>query len=493
MTRRMPMSPVSQSRTGLRLHRVLIPLLLLLGAILLVSSRQRGSEAAGRTAAPRVVPPVSAQNECKRFQIKPGYINVDKGAPLGDYGDAPDGGHYTFPPGLPVNTFFPTLFIHQGAYTVNTSQEWLGPRVSRERGATDPFDPDGRPNLLIYPSATRFAANLDCYDDSKPRLEAKNGANFYANVSVTAPAAKVVHYINVVADLNINGRWDVARGNKEWVVRNCRFVTTPTMKRIQCPIVINNSLSPSFTAGHVVPLSAGPPACPRNVWYRVLLTRSPITNTTIPGPWLGWDGRGPKQGFAFGEVEDYHCQPSDIRPTATPTRVKATATGTPTKQPTATATATPPCVNTAGTVGCTPTPSATPDCRGVNGQPGCTPTPSPTATCVPTTGAKVCAPTATVTATSSATVACGPNAAGVPSCTATPTATPTCVAVPGTTLCAPSATPTCTTPSTAPGCQSTATPTATIPAKPTATATATVTATATCSPNSATGGCKPTA
>src|SRR5258708_16496965 len=120
----MRMSPVSGSRTGLRLHRVLIPLLLLLGVILLVSSRQRGSEAAGRAAAPRVIPPVSAQNECKRFQIKPGYRNVDNGAPQGDYGDAPDGGHYTFPVGLPVNTFFPTLFIHQGAYMVNTSQEW---------------------------------------------------------------------------------------------------------------------------------------------------------------------------------------------------------------------------------------------------------------------------------------------------------------------------------------------------------------------------------
>jgi hypothetical protein len=472
----MLMSPVSRSRTGLRLRRVLIPILLLLGVILLVSSRQRGSEAAGRAAGPRVTPPISAQTDCKQFQIKPGYRNVDKGAPLGDYGDAPDGGHYTYPAGLPVNTFFPTLFIHQGAYTVNTSQEWLGPRVSRERGATDPADPDGRPNLLIYPPGTRFAANLDCYDDSKPRLEAKKGGSFYANVSVTAPAAKVVHYINVVADLNLSGRWDVARGPKEWVVRNCRFLTTPTMKRIQCPIVINNSLVPSFTAGHIVPLSAGPQACPRNVWFRVLLTRSPITNSTIPGPWLGWDGRGPKQGFSFGEVEDYHCQPSDIRPTPTPTRGKPTVTKTPTKRPTATftATATPSatvsCVNSAGVLNCTPTPSATPNCPGVNGQPGCTPTPSPTATS-----------------------SCGPNAAGLPGCTATPTATATCVAVPGTNLCAPSATPTCTAPSTAPGCQPTATVTATATTKAIPTSTATVTATATCSPNSVTGGCKPTA
>src|SRR6185312_16518789 len=134
----MLMSPVSRSRTGLPRRRVLIAVLVVLGVFLLLGTQKRGGEAAGRADAPRVIPPISAQNECKRFQIKPGYSNVDKRAPLGDYGDAPDGGHYIYPAGLPVNTFFPTLFIHQGAYTVNTSQEWLGPRVSRERGATDP-------------------------------------------------------------------------------------------------------------------------------------------------------------------------------------------------------------------------------------------------------------------------------------------------------------------------------------------------------------------
>ena len=541
------MSPVLRSRSGWPRPTVLVTILSLLGLVLLFGTQQRGSEAASRAAPPGLVPPSSAQTDCKQFQIKPGYLNLDKGAPLGDYGDAPDGGHYFYPAGPPASTFFPTLFIHQGPYTVNTSQEWLGPRVSREHGATDPADPDGRPNLLIYPSAVRFAANLDCYDDSKPRLEAKKGGSFYANVSVTAAAAQMPHYLNVVADLNLNGRWDVATGTKEWVVRNCAFYTSPTMKRIQCPVVLSASLFPPSTSGHVVSLTTGPQACPPNVWFRVLLTRFPITSTTIPGPWKGWDGRGPKGGFPYGEVEDYHCPSSDVgTPTPTATRITtdvtttpimpATATATPscvnaagvvTCTPTATpscvnaagvmnctptvtatpdclgangqssctptASPTPSCVNAAGVVTCTPTVTATPDCRGVNGQPACTPTASPTATCVPLPGTTLCAPTATVTPPLTATPNCGVTANGSPGCTATPTATATFVLVPGTALCAPTATPTCVLSSTVPNCRPAATATATCTVNPlTNQCQPTATATATCTANSA-GLCQPIA
>ena len=460
------------------------------------------------TTCPAILPP--------KPRPYPGLGNPDARAPLGDYGDAPDG---SFPfPAYSLSGNFPTLWHHGGAYTRVVNQEWLGARVSTERGATDPFDPDGHPNLLFLGS-TPLAANLDCHDDSNPSLDLA-AKIFQANVTVAAGAPRVRRVLNVVADLNLSGKWDAP---KEWLVRNCTFVVpSPFSGRIQCPLVGSSTLSPLFTQGTIV--KPGRIICPPKVWYRILLDRDPIVAGTIPGPWAGWDGHGPKAGFGYGEVEDYLC-PCDGRtdPTATNT---PTATATPTvgKQtytPTATATATPTCtVNTdhpCGTRTKTPTatPTCTPNAAGVpcgtatntaTATPTCTPntgvpcgTQTNTATATPTcTPNPLTAPCGTQTNTATATPTCTPNT-GVPcgTATSTPSPTPTCaVPVPGTTLCAtatnsPTVTPTCTpnprvpcgtvtsTPSPTPTC------TVNGSAAPCGTATSTVTATPTCVPTAA--------
>ena len=436
------------------------------------------SSALPKTTCPAILPP--------KPRPYPGVGNPDAGAPLGDYGDAPDG---SFPfPAYSLSGNFPTLWHHGGAYTRVVNQEWLGPRVSTERGATDPLDPDGHPNLLFLGS-TPLAADLDCRDDSNPSLDLA-AKTFQATVTVAPGAPHVRRVLNVVADLNVSGKWNAP---KEWVVRNCVFlVPSPFSGRIQCPLVGSSTLSPLFTQGTVA--KPGRIICPPKVWYRILLDRDPIVAGTIPGPWAGWDGHGPKAGFGYGEVEDYLC-PCDTHtdPTPTPT------IGKPTYTPTATATATPTCTPNTG-VPCgtrTNTPSPTPTCT-VNG---------------------TAAPCGTATNTPTATPTCTPNAAGVPCGTATPTATSTqspvpptatstqspvpptatstCVVpVPGTTLCAtpttqPTATATCT-PNTGVPCGTATntpspTPTCTFngTAAPCGTRTNTPTATPTCTPSTA--------
>ena len=426
------------------------------------------SSALPATTCPAILPP--------KPRPYPGVGNPDARAPLGDYGDAPDG---SFPfPAYSLSGNFPTLWHHGGAFTRVVNQEWLGPRVSTERGATDPLDPDGHPNLLFLGS-TPLAAGLDCHNDSNPSLDLA-AKIFQANVTVAPGAPRVRRVLNVVADLNLSGKWDAP---KEWVVRNCVFlVPSPFSGRIQCPLVNSATLTPLFTKGTIV--KPGRIICPPKVWYRILLDRDPIVAGTIPGPWAGWDGHGPKAGFGYGEVEDYLC-PCDTHtdPTATNT---PTATATPTvgKQTyTATATATATCTPNTG-VPCgtsTNTPTATPTCTPNAAGVPCgtsTNTPTGTPTCTPS---PLTAPCGTVTATS----------------TNTASATPTCaVPVPGTTLCAtatnsPTVTPTCTPNTSVPCGTSTNTPSPTPTctfngtAAPCGTATSTVTVTPTCVPTAA--------
>ncbi len=380
----------------------------------------------------------------------PGVGNPDAGAPVGDYGDAPDG---LFP--YPTNTapwHFPTLWHHGGAFTRNVTQEWLGKRVSVERGASDPLDPDGQPNLLFL-GTKPLIADLDCYDDGQPSLDLAH-KTFSINVSVAATAPKIRRVLNVVADRNLNGGWDAPT---EWVVRNCTFVVpSPSFTRIQCPLVNSASPLPAFTTGTIVKPETT--VCPPNVWYRVLLTRDPITASTNPGPWKGWDGRGPKKGFPFGEVEDYLCpcaNGSAMTPTPTPTK-RATETKAPT------ATSTPRATETKAPIA-TSTQTKVVDLTA-------TPTITATPTCVPEPGTTLCRGTATTTATPTATATCTPNSAGVPcnAASATPTCTPNAAGTPCT---PPSATPTCV-PNTGVPCN-----------KPTDTPSATPSATPTCVPN----------
>jgi hypothetical protein len=213
-----------------------------------------------------------------------------------ELGDAPDSsrGRVFAYPGVPGH--FPTFFKTKsaalsGACLTQPGQEMLGKSMSRENDADGTADEDGRPNHV----------NRDA-DDVQIFL-VREGDRFYFKLDITVAkgAPKVPRYINVVVDLNRDGRWRAIRlpvaptGRRrnrspaapvieEWVVKN-HLVNVPSGKTT---VVRTSTFS--------VPdnLLAKHRRKPIGPWMRVLLTRVRVRSKN-------WDGSGT---WTHGEVED---------------------------------------------------------------------------------------------------------------------------------------------------------------------------------------------
>lgn len=154
----------------------------------------------------------------------------------------------------------------------------------------------------------------DC-DDGQPRF-VQGGQSLQVQIRRTGAGASGQYWINLVIDLNNDGRWDP---ENEWLVRNCPVpVDGPQSETVQCP-----------AAG--TPLLSAEPG-----WLRVLVADR-------QAPESGWDGSAfSPAGEARGEVEDYLIEPGPTPeptpPTATPrppTAPPATSTEPPeTEEPT---------------------------------------------------------------------------------------------------------------------------------------------------------------
>ncbi len=192
------------------------------------------------------------------------------GPPSGDYGDAPDGflAGYARPYGDVVGRF-PTRYDTpnsrvggHGIVVLNPGAATLGLRVSSERGALDPGDPDGMHNMV----------DDDAYDDG---LSVDRPLPLYLNVSLRPGAGRTTWYLNVLVDVNHDGEW-----RDEWFVRNQVLNLTPG-------------------ASQEVELNVPPPFPP--AWMRIALTSEPVDESAFADVG-GWDGSGE---FREGEVEDY--------------------------------------------------------------------------------------------------------------------------------------------------------------------------------------------
>ena len=192
-----------------------------------------------------------------------------------EFGDAPDGAPTNYPAGFAQNGQFPTLEASNGARTNSVSEATLGAAASLEADANDAQDPDGQPNLS--------PSNTDS-DDGLLGLTV-------VLTSIPPPAAIQVQaqggtggdfFLNVLIDLNLDGKWggQGANGEPEWAVQNLPATVPPS-----AATTINSSPFP-FANGFVFPDGA---------WMRVALT-----GEQIPGP--DWDGTGE---FASGEIEDH--------------------------------------------------------------------------------------------------------------------------------------------------------------------------------------------
>ncbi|MGB1250574.1 MAG: GEVED domain-containing protein [Candidatus Promineifilaceae bacterium] len=218
-----------------------------------------------------------------------------------DFGDAPDsnnsGGHPMIAyPTLGVQGMFPSVYV--GATTVPGPRHenprdgaWLGAQVTLEQDADQLPDEDA-PNTNIDPA--NDLANRDLADDAlqqKLLMPICNEMKF--DYSATNVSSMNNWYVNVWIDFNQDGDWNdtikcqsskgATRLVREWAVQD-QMVVLPTG---------TSSLltTPAFNATNVKV---------DGMWMRMMLSESPSA---------GSDGRGPVDGYRFGETEDYLLPP----------------------------------------------------------------------------------------------------------------------------------------------------------------------------------------
>ncbi|MFZ4663823.1 MAG: S8 family serine peptidase, partial [Caldilineaceae bacterium] len=221
-----------------------------------------------------------------------------------DLGDAPDGVNTA---GVPMTSYpsailaaFPTIYGEANAplgpiHWRPNADIWLGRLVSGEREADQLPDSDGVSNLDLRTNL----ADRDGADDGLilATLSLPECALTRFQYGVTVAVKGTVRYVNGWFDYNRDGDWNdsvlcTEAGKRyrvsEWAVRNqaipvtlgvgYRLRTTPYFRTVNAPTPTN-------------PL-----------WLRITVSeqKAPL----IPGKTLA-DGRGPTQGYRFGETEDY--------------------------------------------------------------------------------------------------------------------------------------------------------------------------------------------
>jgi hypothetical protein len=204
------------------------------------------------------------------------------GTPIrGDYGEAPDGGQTGYPSLFEQNAQFPTFYAHDGARVANVDGAVLGNTISPEIDVNDPADPDGAPNLSQADAPTE----CDCQKSLFTMLQSiPPPTRMGFTVSVPTGATGGTYYVNILIDLNMNGKWGgVASGGNEpeWVVKNLEIpnLTAGETRRVTTGWF-------KMTNGNLIPEGA---------WGRIALTTEKITVTD-------WTGTGQ---YTRGEIEDF--------------------------------------------------------------------------------------------------------------------------------------------------------------------------------------------
>lgn len=197
-----------------------------------------------------------------------------------DFGDAPDGAPAGYG-GTRVIGRFPTRLDtrsspNPGAHVLTPGPDRLGEIVTSEAGADDRSDPDGLPNLVNGDGGDDGVVALTLSLDQIPAQ-----ATLDVSVALTAGAPRGPRYLNVLIDMNLDGRWSVGEdATPEWAVRNLAINLSPGSAR--------GVRTRQFALGNASRL-------PDGAWMRVALTRERIVGDA-------WDGGGRWQA---GEIEDY--------------------------------------------------------------------------------------------------------------------------------------------------------------------------------------------
>lgn len=213
-----------------------------------------------------------------------------------DLGDAPDDTNH---PGMTMLAYsgvpakFPTVFdpntgtpsgpLHRHP----RADAWLGNQVSGEIDADLLPDMDGITN--IKPAIDE--ADFDHEDDGvvhKPMLNHCEPAEMSVMINVVGTARD--RYVNVWFDWNRDGDWDddfdcPGTTTSEWAVRNSATTLGPGQHVITLPVFLPYNPDPNL-----------------GLWARVSLAEMPAP--FMPDSQMA-DGRGPAEGYRYGETEDY--------------------------------------------------------------------------------------------------------------------------------------------------------------------------------------------
>jgi len=244
----------------------------------------------------------------------------DKAKPEHDLGDAPDSSNsiagatmLAYPSG--VNAHFPTVYQagsppHGPLHRRPRDMYFLGEAVSLETEADLGPDEDLVNNL----DPLNDAADQDGADDGL-RLPAVmplcQRTTLDYTVTVTNSTAKGA-YVNVWCDWNRDGDWDdlmlCPDGDvvPEWAVQNDK----PSFSGVG---VYTFTTSP-FKCWHPVKDRIDP------IWVRITIAEQEhLPSILIPGAAPGIEGTGPKDGYEYGETEDYYLRPQG-EPTPLPVK-----------------------------------------------------------------------------------------------------------------------------------------------------------------------------
>lgn len=205
--------------------------------------------------------------------------------PLGEFGDAPDDTHTTYPRGGASIGMFPRAFNTPycrldpngpAAYAVSAEDIRLGSAAFHERGVADAADPDGTPNLT----------DDDAHDHGARLSQKEDGGLALQIVVANRHAVLRKVSLNVLMDLERSGSWEHSTPFPEHMVRNVP-VYEPAKRRTK--VLLDRPLGGAELL---------------TTW-----TRFAATDTEVSTDALGWNGCGV---FAQGEIEDYLLSISNV-------------------------------------------------------------------------------------------------------------------------------------------------------------------------------------
>ena len=223
----------------------------------------------------------------------------DAPASQNNHGNIPMTAYPAFPPWPAVTAAFPTVYLPLAStgprHHFSQVDSWLGTAVTGESNADWLPDQDGQTNIspTIDLADTDSIATPTGFDDGLSPLTVLLPCQPFPlvyTVTVASSGPVFPRYVNAWFDWNHDGDWNdtlTCPGGQpapEWAVQDQ-------------VLLLGQGIHPGLASPPFFPWLTIRENAPFEVWMRLSLAEQPA-----PAP---QDGRGPAQGYDFGETEDY--------------------------------------------------------------------------------------------------------------------------------------------------------------------------------------------